>query len=205
MAFFELGDMPEGQRALSYAWATQQPDGRWTEDPTEEPTPPPPWFTPGDIGVDLWETANMVAGLAALGFGWDQRVSRAVGWAEEFSQADGGFPGYIHTAYGMASVQYRVGHRLEAEAHLGFAHAFLGSRPDIHDLNWGLMMFTLGGVPTTHPTVRAYLDAIATTQGADGLWPTMYAGSEVPFALEALELLDFHSRQVGAGAAGPWR
>lgn len=189
MVFLGLENTPEAHRALSYIWGSQQPDGRWAETVDGDSDPPPPWFRPGVVEVDLWETANIVATLAAMGLGDDPRVKKGIEWAERHARADGGFPGYIHTTYGMASVQYRLGAMDPAEQHLRYSGAFLETGPDVHDLNWGLKLFYIGAIPSEHPVVRSYLDALVRTQGSDGLWPTIYTGSETTFTLEALEVL----------------
>lgn len=174
---------------MTYIWGSQQADGRWTESAVEDTVPARPWFRPNNTEVNLWETANIVATLAVMGFCKDPRVHKGIEWAEKHTRADGGFPGCIHTTYGMASVQYRLGNIDIADWHLQYARSFLETNPDIHDLNWGLTLFYIGTIPSQHPVVRGYLDALVDTQQPDGLWPTIFAGSEVAFTLSALELL----------------
>ena len=81
--------------------------------------------------------------------------AKAIEWVERHVQPDGGFPGYIHTTFGMASVHYRMGAMDHAEPHLRHALAFLQPKSDIHDINWGLLCFYIGTVPKEHPTVTA--------------------------------------------------
>lgn len=189
LTFLGLHHSLEGRNALAYLWQHQQTDGRWTENPAPDSVPSPPWFTPEDIRVDLWETANTAASLSAIGFESDTRVKKSIDWAIRHGRRDGGFPGFIHTTYGMAAAQYRLGEKQKADRHLHYALAFLQKDPDIHDLNWGLMLFYVGGIVKEHPTVSSYLKRVLDLQGADGLWPTQYTGSEAAFALEALELI----------------
>ncbi|NLN19721.1 MAG: terpene cyclase/mutase family protein [Firmicutes bacterium] len=193
MAFWGVGDSEECCRGVEFAWKHQQPDGRWTEAPVPGSSPPP-WFMPGHLPVDLWVTANMVAALAALGYCDDPRLRKAIEWVERHVQPDGGFPGYIHTTFGMASVHYRMGAMDRAEPHLRHALAFLQPKSDIHDINWGLLCFYIGTVPKEHPTVTAYLDRLVDTQGEDGLWPTIYTDARQYLAMDALELLHAYRR-----------
>ncbi len=56
-----LGGSAECRATVEYLRRTQQPDGRWTEDPAQYEANPPEWNRPGDLAVDLWETANNAA------------------------------------------------------------------------------------------------------------------------------------------------
>jgi len=189
MVFYGLGETTACRRGVEFAWQHQQPDGRWSEAPVPEAASPPPWFIPGHLPVDLWVTANMAAALAALGYGDEPRLHKAVAWTEQHLLPDGSFPGYIHTSYGMAAAQYRLGATERAETHLRRALAFLKPETDVHELLWGLLCFFIGSIPKEHPTVHAYLSQLADTQGEDGLWPTVYGDAAEEMAMEALELL----------------
>ncbi|MBY6276216.1 prenyltransferase/squalene oxidase repeat-containing protein [Symbiobacterium thermophilum] len=189
-----LGDSPECRATVEYLRRTQQPDGRWTEDPAQYGANPPEWNRPGDLAVDLWETANNAACLCALGLAQDPVTEKAVAWLRANRREDGTFPGYIHTTYAMAAVCHMRGEGVEAERYLAdslrILHKFKDeSWFDVMDLTWALILWGLAGLDVRTEAVRSYRDELRRRRNADGTWSSRYPGCGPQYTLEAVEIL----------------
>lgn len=189
-----LGGSAECAATLDYLRRTQQPDGRWTEDPAQYGANPPEWNRPGDLHVDLWETANNAACLCALGLVTDPATEKAVGWLEANRREDGSYPGYLATTYAMAAVCHMRDQAAAAQRYLrdslGFLHRFR-KEPwfDVMDLTWALILWRLAGLDARTEAVRAYREELLKRRRADGTWSSRYPGCGPQYTLEAVEIL----------------
>jgi len=194
MVWSGLGDTPECRATVAFLRRTQQPDGRWTEDPAQYGANPPAWNRPGDLTVALWATANTAACLCALGLAHDPATEKAVAWMEANRPADGVFPGYLSTTHAMAAAYHMRGQRSEAERHLSDSlHILFEYRDepwfDVMDLTWALILWGLAGLDTRAEAVRAYRDELLKRRGPGGVWTSRYPGCDAQYTLEALEIL----------------
>lgn len=194
MIWSGLADTPECRATVAFLRRTQQEDGRWTEDPAQYGANPPEWNRPGDLHVDLWETANNAACLCALGLAGDPVTERAVAWMEANRREDGRFPGYLSTTHAMAAVYHMRGQARAAERYLDDSLRFLRQyrhEPwfDVMDLTWALILWGLAGLGTRAEAVRAYRDELLQRRGAEGVWTSRYPGCDAQYTLEALEIL----------------
>lgn len=189
-----LGETEACRRTVAYLWKTQKADGRWTEDPVQSGALPPEWNEPGDETVDLWETANNAACLAALGFRADPRLQRAVAWVQAHARADGAFPGYLATTHAMAAVCHMLGQYPDADRYLEAALALLqrcrtADWFDVMDLTWALILWNLAGIGQEHAAVGAHLAELQARRQPGGTWVSRYHDCDVQYTLEAMEIL----------------
>lgn len=195
-AFIGFAKTPECQSTVDYLWSIQLETGCWTENPElllERDLPD--YNQPGDVKVDLWLTANALAALAALGYTQDPRVTRGVEWvlAREESDLDILFPGFHHTLFAMASVQWMRGEKEGAERYLQriLEHFHKNRREawyDLMDLTWALKLMSVADIPKDHPTVEALLRELQGRRQANGIWRSIYGWHE-SMTLEAMEIL----------------
>lgn len=194
LIFFKLQHLDEVNMTVDFLWNTQQNDGRWGENPKQYKDNPPEWNKPGDLKVEVWETANNLASLSALGYTNDRRVIKGIEWVESKEIESGRFPGYIHTTHAMAAVKFLQEEYEASEKYMEQSHRFLEQNKhkdwfDIMDVTWPLMLWSNARVSSKHPIVKAYLSELILRRNEDGIWRSIYPNCDTQYTMEAISLL----------------
>jgi len=166
-----LGASPHVERACTYLFSVQRPDGAWDEPPGLLRYAPPPHLLPGDRRVRCRATA--LAAYWSLRSGWrDDAVHRAVVYLRARQAPDGRLLGFLQTTWLAASV-FRLMDGPGAES----AARALDALARVSDERWhaGALAGMLGclgaaGVPRDLPTAVRGIARLHDLARPDGSW-----------------------------------
>ncbi|MBY0030897.1 hypothetical protein H7K20_27995 [Priestia aryabhattai] len=195
LIFFKLQQLYEIKKTVDFLWSSQQEDGRWGENPDQYKDDPPEWNKPGDLKVEIWETANNLASLSNLGYTNDSRVLRGIQWVESHKTASGQFPGYIHTTHAMAAVKFLQKDYEASEKYMEQSYQFLNQNKhkdwfDVMDLIWPLILWSNAQISPKHSVVNAYFSELISKRSEDGIWTSIYPNCDAQYTIEAISLLE---------------
>lgn len=164
----------QAQRACTYLFTVQRPDGAWDEPPGLLKYTPPPRLLPGDARVQALCTAIAAYWLVLLGHGHDHAVSRAMAYLRPRQAADGRFLGFIRTTWTAAAL-FRLaegpGSAVCARA-LDALGAIPAERWNAGALAGMLTSMAEAGVGTHVPVVGRGLRRLRALAEPTGAWPS---------------------------------
>ncbi len=196
----------QAQRAVTYLFTVQRPDGSWDEPPGLLKYTPPPRLLPGDSRVQALCTALAAYWLVLLGHRHDHAVSRAMAYLRSRQAADGRFLGYIRTTWTAAAL-FRLaegpGSTVCARA-LDAIGAIRAERWNAGALAGMLNGMAEAGVSTHVPVVGQGLERLRSLVEPTGSWPSEDGEFyRVEVTLRALGVLMFYGAVSPAeGALG---
>jgi hypothetical protein len=166
-------DGPLAQRAVTYLFTAQRPDGSWDESLGLLKYGPPPRLLPGDPRVRALCTALAGYWLAVLGHRNDHAVSRALAYLRPRQAAGGRFLGFIRATWTAAALFRFVegpGSSIAARA-LDALAAVAPERWSAGALGGMLKACAESGVPPVAPVVQKGLARLWALAEPDGSWP----------------------------------
>ncbi len=162
----------QAQRAVTYLFTAQRPDGSWDESPGLLKYGPPPRLLPGDPRVQTFCTALAAYWLVLLGYRQDHAVSRALAWLRARQATDGRFLGFLRSTW-TAAAAFRL---VEGPGSPTSARA-LDALAAVEDERWSpgrlvgmLTRLAEAGAPMSVPVIRRGLDRLWALAQPDGSW-----------------------------------
>ena len=162
------------QRAVTFLFTSQRPDGSWDEPPGLLKYGPPPRLLPGDPRVQAFCTAVAAYWLALLGHRSDYAVSRAMAYLRPRQAADGRFLGFLQTTW-VAAALFRFVEGPGAAAAARAIEALAAVRTERWQagaLAGMLNASAESGVASHVPLVRQGLQRLWSLAEPDGSWPS---------------------------------
>jgi hypothetical protein len=164
----------QAQRAITYLFTAQRPDGSWDEPPGLLRFGPPPRLLPGDPRVQALCTALAAYWLVLLGFHSDHAVQRAMAYLRGRQAPDGRFLGFIRTTWMAAAVFRIVDGPANPSAARGVEALAAIKADGWHAGALAGMLASLceAGVSTQEAVVRRSLERLRSLVEPDGSWPS---------------------------------